>query len=97
MLKRDSNDLKPCPHMQTLVSAWLDGKLSGLMRWYTAWHVAHCPRCTDAVPVLRLLRDRLRRLSHLPDPDEALTPERRAAVEAGWEKADQVSGVPPAL
>ncbi|MBV9849443.1 MAG: zf-HC2 domain-containing protein [Armatimonadetes bacterium] len=91
MFKQDPDDLKPCPHMETWVSAWLDGALTGLMRWYTEWHVAHCPRCTDAVPVLRALRARLRRLSETPG-GEALTPERRAAVVSGWERADQASG-----
>ena len=95
MLKHDPDDLKPCPHMQTLVSAWLDGVLTGLMRWYTNWHVAHCPRCTDAVPVLRTLRARLRRLSETPGAGQALTPERRAAVEAAWVQADQVFVGPP--
>ena len=94
MWKNDPADLKPCPHMQTLVSAWLDGALTGLMRWYTEWHVAHCPRCTDAVPVLRVLRARLRRLSEVP-PDPALTPEQRNAVEAAWQRADQSSVGPP--
>ena len=94
MLKRDPDDLKPCPHMETLVSAWLDGALTGLLRWYTAWHVAHCPRCTDAAPVLRVLRARLRRIAALP-PDPTLTPERRAAIEAAWQRADQSSAGPP--
>ena len=30
MFKHDPDDLKPCPHMETLVSAWLDGALNGL-------------------------------------------------------------------
>ena len=80
--------------MQTLVSAWLDDALSGVLRWYTAWHVAHCPRCTDAVPVLRALQTRLRRIAGLP-PDPVLAPERRAAVEAAWQQVDQPSSGPP--
>ena len=90
MFKQDPDDLKPCPHMETCVSAWLDGALNGLLRWYTEWHVAHCRRCADAVPVLRALRARLRRLSETPS--DPLTPERRAAVVSGWERADQTSG-----
>jgi len=97
MTQHDPDELKPCPHMQTLVSAWLDNALTGLLRAYTRWHVAHCPRCTAAVPVLLALRGRLRRFSNaLPAEEETLTPQRRAAVESAWERADQSAGPPPA-
>ena len=94
MFKHDPDDLKPCPHMENLVSAWLDGALNGLMAWYTRWHVSQCPRCTDAVPVLRVLRGRLRGIAERP-PDPALTPEQRAAVEAAWQRVDQAPVSPP--
>ena len=32
MKKPDPSDLKPCPHMRTLVSAWIDGRVTGLAR-----------------------------------------------------------------
>ena len=97
MFKQDPYDLKPCPLMQTLVSAWVDGILSGLTRRYTEWHVAHCPRCTAAVDALRVLRARLRRLSGTPVADgDVLTPERRDAVEAAWRRSDHpLSSGPP--
>ena len=89
MFKHDPDDLKPCPHMETLVSGWLDGALNGLQRWYTQWHVSQCPRCSNAVPVLRVLKDRLHGIAEQPS-DPALTPEQRAAVETAWQRADQL-------
>jgi hypothetical protein len=78
--------------MENWVSAWVDNKLTGFSLWYTRWHVRHCPRCTDSLPVLNALRARLRRLSDMPPLDEdiapALTPERRVAVQAAWEQTD---------
>jgi hypothetical protein len=92
--RHDPDDLKPCPHMENLVSAWVDGKLTGLKLWYTRWHVGQCARCKPAVPVLEALRDRLRRLAEHDterhtDEYAALTPDRRAALEAAWERVDQ--------
>ncbi len=88
--RHDPDDLKPCPHMENLVSAWVDDKLTGLMLWYTRWHVGQCSKCTPAVPVLRALRARLRGLTDGEATEHAaLTPERRAAVEAAWEQSDR--------
>jgi hypothetical protein len=94
MFQHDPDDLKPCPHMETLVSGWLDGALNRLMAWYTRWHVSQCPRCSKAVPVLRSLKGRLRGIADDPS-DTALTPEQRAAVEAAWQRADQAVAPPP--
>lgn len=87
MLKHNPNDWKPCRHMRTLMSAWMDGALSGLARWYLERHVADCPRCRAALPILRSLHNRLHSLECLPEA--ALSAERWAAVEAAWEKADR--------
>ncbi len=97
MHRHEPDDLKPCSHMQSLASAWVDDKLAGPPLWYTRWHVAHCPRCTAAVPVLHALRDRLRRLSEHDaerhsDGYAALSPERRAALQAAWERQDRDGG-----
>lgn len=88
MLKHDPNDWKPCWHMRTWMSAWVDGALSGLARWYLEKHIAGCPRCRAALPILRALHDRLNALeaAHEARP---LSPERWAAVEAAWEQADR--------
>jgi len=77
------HDLKPCPHMRVLVSSWLDGALTGLARWYTAFHVARCPQCQSSLPFLRTLHSRLEDIGTRP-PDAALTPERWERVEAAW-------------
>lgn len=87
MLKHDPNDWKPCWHMRTLMSAWIDGALSGLARWYLERHVADCPRCRAALPVLRVLHDRLHGMEC--PPEAALSTERWAAVEAAWEQVDR--------
>ena len=94
MNKLDPTDLKPCPHMRTLVSAWIDGRLTGLARWYTERHVHACRQCQSSLPLLRGMRARLLHLA-APPPEAALTPERWAQVEAEWERAERDLTPPP--
>ena len=88
-------DGKPCPHLQTLISALSDGSLGGIARWYATQHAKGCPRCASALVALRAQRERLRALG-LPPPADveavpapALSPERRAALEAAWSRLDE--------
>lgn len=82
------DNVKPCRHMQTLVSAWVDGRLTGLARWYTEKHVHDCPQCQASVPFLKSLHFRLSDLGAKP-AQEALTEQQWQAVEAAWEQAEQ--------
>lgn len=96
MMKRDPTELKPCTHMQLLVSAWTDGQLNGLLRQFTEWHIRHCPRCSSAVSVLQTLRGRLRRLP--PHSEAPLSLGRREFLEEAWKRADEgapLSGADP--
>jgi len=86
--KIDPTNLKPCWHMQTLVSAWLDGRLTGLARWYTEKHVKDCPQCQVSVPFLKSLHFRLSDLGKKPDPQK-LSETRWQAVEAAWKQSEQ--------
>ena len=86
--KADPHNLKPCRHMQTLVSAWVDGRLSGLARWYTEKHVKDCPQCRASVPFLKSLHFRLSSLETKPAQD-TLTEPQWQAVEAAWEQAER--------
>ncbi|HEX5323563.1 MAG TPA: zf-HC2 domain-containing protein [Capsulimonadaceae bacterium] len=90
--KIDPNNLKPCFHMRTLVSAWVDGKLTGIAKWYTEWHIKHCPQCQCSLPFLRGLHDRLQSLATQPrGEDEAesqLSEPRWSHIEEGWDKVD---------
>lgn len=88
MKKMNPSDLKPCPHMRTLVSAWMDEKLTGLARRYTEWHVQSCPQCQSSLPFLRGMRARLLRLGERP-ANSALPPERWERVEAAWAQAER--------
>ena len=90
--KLDPNNVKPCRHMETLVSAWADGKLTGLARWYTALHVKGCPQCQSSLPFLQTLHFRLSALSQTPTP-EKLPDTRWQAVEAAWAQAE--AQIPP--
>ena len=85
--KLDPHNVKPCRHMETLVSAWVDGKLTGLARWYTELHVKGCPQCRSALPFLRTLHFRLSALNRTPAP-ETLSDTRWQAVEAAWTQAE---------
>jgi hypothetical protein len=86
--KFDPANVKPCRHMQTLVSAWVDGKLTGLARWYTAWHVKSCPQCQASLPFLRTLHFRLSALGKDADPKSQLSEQRWEAVEAAWSHSE---------
>jgi hypothetical protein len=86
--KTDPGNLKPCPHMQTLVSAWVDGKLKGLARWYTEWHVKHCPQCQSAIPFLRALHERLQTLGSQDAATQELPEVRWSRIKEAWDKVD---------
>jgi len=92
MLRKDPNDLKPCRHMRTLVSAWIDGRLSGVACWYTWWHIRHCRQCRAAVDFLRALRGRLSALrassAAVAPATAGLTSEQWAGIEAAWDRID---------
>jgi len=81
--KLDPNNVKPCRHMETLVSAWVDGKLTGIARWYTALHVKGCPQCQSSLPFLQTLHFRLSALGSTSVPEKLSDP-RWQAVEAAW-------------
>ena len=93
--KIDPENLKPCPHMRTLVSAWTDGALRGLPRWYTEAHVKGCPQCQASLPFLRTLRARVGELAETGPVPEPLTETRRQTVEGAWEQAESVLAPPP--
>jgi hypothetical protein len=90
--KTDPNDLKPCPHMRTLVSAWVDGKMTGIAKWYTEWHVKHCPQCQSAIPFLRSLHERLQSLGSQETsqggPSQELPELRWSRIREAWDKVD---------
>jgi hypothetical protein len=87
------NYFGPCPQMKSLLSSLADGTLRGLLRRYADAHLARCEHCQSALRGLERLRVRLHLLTVAPASSEPLpesltelTPERRAAVEAAWEK-----------
>lgn len=85
--KSNANDLKPCPHMRTLVSAWVDGRLTGLAKWYTDWHIKHCPQCQSSLPFLRSLHERMRELSERGA--DTIPDERWTRIESAWDRVDE--------
>lgn len=85
--KPNPDNLKPCRHMQTLVSAWVDGKLSGLTLWYTKKHVQGCPQCRSSLPFLQTLHFRLSELGKAPAAHK-LSDTQWQAVEAAWTRSE---------
>ncbi len=92
--KIGSEDLKPCAPMRTLVSAWTDGTLRGLPRWFTEAHIKGCPQCQASLPFLRSLKARFGELAETGPVPEPLTDTRRRAVEVAWEQAE-IAPAPP--
>jgi hypothetical protein len=90
----DPTDVKPCPHMRTLISEWMDAKLTGIKRWYTEQHIRGCAQCQASLPFLRSLQVRLRSLTSDKPPkdvedDTRLGPEHWSAVHAAWDVLDR--------
>ena len=86
-------DGQPCRHMKTLVSAYFDGKLRGLARWYTHLHISGCPRCQAALEALRKLKDRLLQLKaeSSGQTGTSLSVDRWNRIEAAWTESDTTS------
>ncbi|GAB4458827.1 MAG: hypothetical protein OHK0029_20560 [Armatimonadaceae bacterium] len=86
---------RPCPHMKTLISGLADDSLTGMMRWFTEMHAKGCGPCGSAVAQLKGLRMRLRGLNAPCEGSKklALSEERRAAIEAAWQRMDEESVV----
>jgi hypothetical protein len=90
MKKFQTTDLKPCPHMRTLVSAHVDGQLGGVAEWYTKAHIKGCKQCQASLPFLDALKDRLEGLDEGAETCE-LAPERLVKVESELLKVDSVT------
>jgi len=88
MSAQHEEDNKPCPHMRTLVSAWLDDRLTGLAKWYVEWHIKHCKQCSKSVPFFRKMHGRLENLA-AKGSAVALDPARWDKIEKAWEETDQ--------
>ena len=91
MFKHDPTDLKPCKHMETLVSSMVDGNLKGLPLLYTKSHVKGCAKCAASIPHLGKLKDRVCELGNQED-NTIMPPERWSNVEEGWDKTDMEAG-----
>lgn len=82
-------ELKPCPHMKTLLSALIDGSLTGVARWYTQNHAKRCPGCSSALGDLETVRDRIRTLGVPSGESLRLSGEHWSRLEAAWEEVDK--------
>jgi predicted anti-sigma-YlaC factor YlaD len=51
--------LTPCWHMKALLTAKIDGRLFGLLRYYVNLHLSQCPQCRATLQALEELRERL--------------------------------------
>jgi len=90
-----------CGFMHEMLNSLADESAHGIVRWYAEQHVAGCPYCSAALVGLKELRVRLRAfgLPALPEEETSttteepvlrlLSPERRAAIAAAWERQEQ--------
>jgi hypothetical protein len=88
----DAGDIKPCKHMEGLVSSRADERLTGLAKLYTDWHISQCTRCQDGLKTLMALKERLGALD-AKDGAEELSDDLWSALEAGWSKIESSHGV----
>jgi hypothetical protein len=96
--RQSDTEEEPCRHMRLLISGESDGTLSGILAWFTRHHLKGCAGCRRGLQNLIALRGKLRALGS-PEIDESavtelllLTPERRALVEAEWNRIDEQIG-----
>lgn len=83
-------NIKPCPHMKTIISSLVDGAVTGIVKRYGLWHIGHCPRCQAALQALRDLHARLAALAAKPtDRPDTLSADRRSNLEAAWDRLDR--------
>jgi hypothetical protein len=94
MHKHDPTNLKPCKHMETLVSAMVDGRLSGFYLWFTKVHVKGCTQCSTSLPFLGKLKARVEALAQHDHMGEMPT-ERWSVVEKKWDEAEASQGHSP--
>ena len=85
-------DVRPCKHMEEMVSGFVDGSLRGPARWYTQLHVLHCTQCRAAAKNLRVVIGQVSTLrSDGSEGDGRLSAGRREEIERAMDKADGAS------
>lgn len=83
-------EIKPCKHMEGLVSSLSDHSLHGPALWYTKFHVATCHSCSVALIALRSLRTRLAGLSRAGgEGGPALSEDRLEKIEKALDEIDR--------
>jgi hypothetical protein len=82
-------DVRPCEHMETMVSGLADGSLHGPKRWFTQIHILYCTPCRSAVRNLRTVIDQVSDLREAGA--DRMPPERRAEIERAL---DTIDGAP---
>lgn len=94
-LKVDDSNLKPCSHMEILVSCYVDGNLTGVKRWYAESHIKGCKQCQASIPFLIALKAR----TLTTDADDTregmpkqpeLTNQAWARIRRGWDEAEML-------
>src|SRR5689334_6216458 len=80
-------DVRPCKHMEEMVSGFVDGSLRGPARWYTQLHVMHCTQCRAAEKNLRVV---IRQVAGLREETSgpSMPAERREEIERELDKID---------
>jgi hypothetical protein len=81
-------DVRPCKHMEGMVSGYADGSLKGPGRWYTQLHALHCTQCRVAIQHLRVVIDKVSELREDGTPAERLPTDRRAEIDRALDDVD---------
>jgi hypothetical protein len=85
------DDANPCWVMGSRLSAFCDGSLPALARWYARLHVSCCPQCAGALAAFRKVRERLlrHREAVIAREGTGLTSDRWKALELAWAAAER--------
>lgn len=82
-------DVRPCKHMEGMVSGLADGSLHGPARWYTQLHAMHCTQCRAAVKNLSVVIGQVKELrDDSARPAARMPDDRRADLERALDEVD---------
>lgn len=83
------HDVRPCKHMEEMVSGFADGSLQGPAQWYTRIHMLYCTPCAAAAKNLRVLIGQISRLRDAQARGAGeLTEDRREEIARGLDNVD---------
>ncbi|MBS1724428.1 MAG: hypothetical protein JSS66_15910 [Armatimonadetes bacterium] len=85
-MKENKPVINPCFWMVGLLNRLVEGKLGGVLAWYTKKHTDQCEKCGPALKALLALRDGLKKACG--EEAVGLSDDRWARIQAACDHAE---------